>query len=259
MASRRSPAENATPSRDLREIADELRLPVRRQDGRETPIGTRALQTRSKLLEIATGMFAERGYLSTSLGDIAQAAGVSLATVYQYFSDRSDVVAALAGEGAVRMLSASIETWDPGTGRIGLRRAVRSLVAAFHDNRALLAILRVGSHTDPRLDELWRDLVGHHQARFASSLAVGIKADLIRADLAPEAVARALTLTIFEHCHDVFIFDPGPTQPGVDETTDVLTSLWADTIGLVEMTERRRQIAGPVRVARPGKADDRPR
>lgn len=247
MASRRSPSQPATASPDgavpeLRRVADELRLAVRRQDGKETPVGTRALQTRSKLLDIATGMFADRGYLATSLGDIAQAAGVSLATVYQYFSDRSDVVAALAGEGVARLLSASIETWDPGSGRLGLRRSVRSLVAAYHDNSALLSILRVGTHTDPRLDTLWRDLQGYFQSRFATSLAAGVKADLVRGDLAPDAVARALTLTLFEHCHDVFVFDPGPTPSTVDETTDVLTALWADTIGLVEMSERRRTL-----------------
>jgi AcrR family transcriptional regulator len=240
MPSRRTSDDIAPSSHDLMRVADGLRMPVRRQDGKETPIGSRALQTRSKLLEIATEMFAERGYLSTSLGDIAQTAGVSLATVYQYFSDRSDVVAALAGEGVVRLLGASIETWDPGSGRLGLRRAVRSVVAAFHDNRTLLTILRVGTHTDPRLDSLWRDLISLFEARFARSLAVGLKADLVRTDLAPDVMARAMTLALFEHCHDAFVFDPGPSAPGVDETADVLTALWADTIGLVEQADRRR-------------------
>jgi len=252
------PASNGAPTHDdLRAVAEGLRQAVRRQDGRESPIGARALQTRSRLLEIATTMFAERGYLATSLGDIAQQAGVSLATVYQYFSDRGDIAAALAGEGVVGLLGSSIETWDPSTGRLGLRRTVRSLVAAYHDNRVLLTILRVGSHTDPRLDALWRDLLGHFQDRFATSLSAAVKADLIRADLPADVLARAMTLTLFEHCHDAFVFDPGAVAPSVDETADVLTALWADSIGLVEMGERRGLLPpepAPSRPKRPRRA-----
>jgi hypothetical protein len=121
MPTRRTRRDSVPSEQRLRDTADRLRLAVRRQDGKETPIGRRAQQTRSKLLAIATEMFADRGYLATSLGDIAQAAGVSLATLYQYFSDRSDIVAALAGEAAVGLLGAPIEPWRPHTGRIGRR------------------------------------------------------------------------------------------------------------------------------------------
>src|SRR5688500_9022958 len=76
----------------------------RREGDTEVPLGRKAARTRLALLEAARTVFTEKGYSSTSVGDIATAAGVSLGAFYQYFRDRADVMAALVGEGAQRML-----------------------------------------------------------------------------------------------------------------------------------------------------------
>ncbi len=73
-------------------------------------------EMRKWLLEIATQLFAERGYVAASLRDLAEIAGVSAAAVYYHFAKKEDllreiifegledlsrqVVSALAGEGS---------------------------------------------------------------------------------------------------------------------------------------------------------------
>lgn len=47
-----------------------------------------AQQRRSQLLEVATGLFAERGFHATSMDDIAEAAGVTKPVVYQHFPSK---------------------------------------------------------------------------------------------------------------------------------------------------------------------------
>jgi AcrR family transcriptional regulator len=202
---------------------------VRRQDGKETPVGPRALKTRTKLLETAEALFAARGYLQVSLNDIAQQCDVSLGTVYQYFADRNDIVAALAGESALRMLDRGADSWEPATGRIGLRRAISALVTLYAENVQFFALWETASQVDERLATLRREFVGHFRRTFA------------RADIDPESMARAMSLMVSAYCYDVFIFDP-PTLPADPERViDDLTALWADAVGLRELRELRTE------------------
>jgi AcrR family transcriptional regulator len=43
---------------------------------------------RSRVIEVATKLFAERGYESTSVNDVAAEAGVSVGALYKYFPDK---------------------------------------------------------------------------------------------------------------------------------------------------------------------------
>lgn len=51
--------------------------------------------TRRAILEAAERLFGERGYVGTSVGEIAAAAGVALKTVYAAFGTKADVLRAL--------------------------------------------------------------------------------------------------------------------------------------------------------------------
>ncbi len=54
-------------------------------------LGDRALATRQRILESAVTVFGAQGYFATSMDDIAAAAGISRATVYQYFPDKGQI------------------------------------------------------------------------------------------------------------------------------------------------------------------------
>ncbi|WP_306364089.1 TetR/AcrR family transcriptional regulator [Nocardia sp. CC227C] len=64
---------------------------------RRRPTQERAKATREHILDTAARLFGERGIADTSTNRIAAEAGVSIGTLYRYFSDRSVIVEELLG------------------------------------------------------------------------------------------------------------------------------------------------------------------
>src|SRR3990172_1984457 len=71
-------------------------MPTRRK-----PVPTKAAPTsrgevtRTKLLEVAHGLFLENGFHGTSMRDIADAAGIAVGGIYNHFSDKEAIFAAV--------------------------------------------------------------------------------------------------------------------------------------------------------------------
>jgi AcrR family transcriptional regulator len=113
---------------------------VRREGDRELPLGPKARRTRAAILDTAARLFTEQGYQSTSVGDVAAAAGVSLGTVYQYFRDRSDLVAALLQTHVTRMLGQTDVQWRVSEGEAGLYRVLHNFVASYAERAAMARV-----------------------------------------------------------------------------------------------------------------------
>lgn len=56
------------------------------------PLRKRALQTKDHLVKTAKSLFLQRGYDATTIDDIADAAGVSRASFYTYFSSKTEIM-----------------------------------------------------------------------------------------------------------------------------------------------------------------------
>jgi AcrR family transcriptional regulator len=87
-------------------------MPATRIDRRELM----AAQTRRDILRTARRLFAERGYVATSVGDIAEAAGVAVQTIYARLGSKHGMLTALLDlideesgvrEGAAAVLAAT--------------------------------------------------------------------------------------------------------------------------------------------------------
>lgn len=61
----------------------------------EQPAPTRWVRKHEGILEAATTLFLRKGYLGTSMDDIAREAAVSKQTVYQHFADKEQLFAAI--------------------------------------------------------------------------------------------------------------------------------------------------------------------
>ena len=77
---------------------------------RKQPQQSRSRATVEFLLEAAAQVFGERGYLATTTNGIAERAGVSVGSLYQYFPSKDAILLALAllpplGEGKGGMWS----------------------------------------------------------------------------------------------------------------------------------------------------------
>ncbi len=60
------------------------------------PLSSKGRQTRQAIEEAARNLFAQRGFHGTTLADITAAAGKSTAAFYRYFTDKEDLLVALA-------------------------------------------------------------------------------------------------------------------------------------------------------------------
>ena len=197
----------------------------RREGDSEVPLGRKAARTRAALLEAAGRVFMDKGYASTSVGDIAAEAGVSLGAFYQYFRDRADVLAALVGEAAQRMLEDASQVWVPGEGREGVRRVLHAFVSHYRATSKFQRVWEEVTHVDGDLASLRRELVRTYTHAVETALTLGQEEGSVRADLDAAGAAVALTSMVDRTCYLRFVFDRQPGA-GVEPTVDVLTDIW---------------------------------
>jgi AcrR family transcriptional regulator len=78
-------------------VTDSTSSPTRRLTGE---------QRRQQLLTVAAALFAERGFSSTTMDDVAEAAGVTKPLLYQHFSSKKALYLELVDEVAHRIMTA---------------------------------------------------------------------------------------------------------------------------------------------------------
>jgi AcrR family transcriptional regulator len=112
-----------------------------------------AAERRSAILAAALGVLGDRGYHGTSLDEIARAAGVSKALIYEHFSSKRELHAALMQEhiGALfGRLQANAERG--GTGAERLRGGIDAFFCWVEDGREAFRVL-FRDIADPELAE----------------------------------------------------------------------------------------------------------
>lgn len=197
-----------------------------RRVGSSAPLGPKAIQTRQSLLEAAFRRFTAAGYAGTTVADIAEEAGVSLGTFYQYFADRKDVIAALAADAARVMLDGAEAAWPIEEGRAGVRKLIRAMVKVYALTAAMQAVWEEVTHVDRELAFLRRELNRAFTDSLRQSLERGRGAGLLRADMDPAGAALALSSMVDRTCYLQFVVDRPRTAHLVDHTTDLLTDIW---------------------------------
>lgn len=66
-----------------------------KKSGSEGILSSKAVATRAKILEAALDLFAEKGFASTTMREIAERSGCSLGLTYRYFGHKEELVLAL--------------------------------------------------------------------------------------------------------------------------------------------------------------------
>jgi AcrR family transcriptional regulator len=208
---------------------------VRRDGDRELPLGPKARRTRAAILDAAARLFTEHGYQATSVGDVAAGAGVSLGTVYQYFRDRSDLVAALLQVNVTRMLGQTDTAWRASEGRQGLYRVLYNFVSSYAEGAAMAGVWEEVCHIEEDLAQLRRTLTRVFTREVSREIRKAARAGLVRGDVDPNLAAVALAGMVDRYCFVTYVFDPPDgAPPGVEESARMLTELWASAIGLAE-------------------------
>lgn len=147
------------------------------------------IQTRQRLVEAATRLFAEKGLHGVTSHDVARAAGVAAGTFYLHFRDKTDVYRHIVFHAIEELVLRVQQAVAHSSGSVlGLRARAEAIVAFAEHQRDMVRIL---FSTDSEAASVEADAL--------SQLAGGLEARLRReqeegqfpADLDPAVCARA--------------------------------------------------------------------
>ena len=193
-------------------------------DAGERP-GRPAATTRAELEQVALELFAERGFVATTVDDIAAAAGIGRRTFFRYFASKNDVV---WGDFELGLLAlrAHLATMQPGRPLLDeLREAVLAFnrfdpgeVPWHRDRMALiLTVPSLQAHSTLRY-AAWRSVI----AEFAAARLGGSPADLLPQLVAHSCLGAALA------AYDQWLLRPDSDLPLLlDQAMRALSGSWA--------------------------------
>jgi AcrR family transcriptional regulator len=131
-------------------------MPAERARGaRRTPSQARSRALVERIVEAAARVFDERGYAAATTNHVAEGAGVSIGSLYQYFASKDELLVALAERHvdealpAVRAHVAEIEA-----ARLPLEVTLRALLAfalRLNDSSKLHAVLHAEAERTPAI------------------------------------------------------------------------------------------------------------
>ena len=157
----------------------------------------RGIATRTRLLEVARGLFARHGYAGVSRADIARRAGYGMSTVYHHFADKREILLALIDEWGLAMpvqrrAALDIRTALGGDVRRAAREFLRKSAKQLEGGPSFYRVILTESERDP---EVRRRYAAAQQALIgwiAEMTRLGQQTGIISADRRPEATALLL-------------------------------------------------------------------
>lgn len=160
----------------------------------------RDAQTRAEISTAAIALFAERGYGSTTMEDVATAAGVSRRTAYRYFSNKEDL---LFEQTRVWMevLDRAVDARQPGEStREMLRRAVldvaRHIEARPDETIAGWGVVATTPALQARYARTNREWLDRYVAVIAADVDAGDTAAVLRAAVIAGALVGGTDQTV---------------------------------------------------------------
>lgn len=148
---------------------------------------------REQLLEAAENVFARKGYAETTMGDIAEAAGVTRPTVYAYFSSKDDVLAGVAG--AVREHFLTLQEQSGSTPAETFELTLRQYLREFIKHYGVLVVIEHQALGDPSyerlLDEIHRRTNRRHEKFMVKLVESGVAAPHVDPRMIAELVTGA--------------------------------------------------------------------
>lgn len=144
-----------------------------RGDGQVRILGEQGERTRQRLLDAAKKVFRDRTYPDTRVDDITQEAGTSHGAFYLYFSNKAEVLEALAIGTAERMyvLADQLEGIERGeAGYEQLRRWMESFIDNYQENSPVVVAWMSARPQDERFDKLGREVLAKFAGRIAHTI-----------------------------------------------------------------------------------------
>lgn len=159
-----------------------------------TTRSTSKSRRRRDIVRAAVDTFAERGYFSARMHDVAERAGVADGTLYLYFKGKEDLLVTVLEEHADEFLALARrdlgQIADP---RERLRRVVERHLVSLGRDRALAQVFQIElRHSRRFLRRVARGRVAQYLHLLEEVIAAGAAAAVFRADVPPEVAARVV-------------------------------------------------------------------
>jgi AcrR family transcriptional regulator len=207
-----------------------------RTQPRKRPRQERSRLTVEAILDAAAHVFERHGYAAGTTNRIAQRAGISIGSLYQYYPNKDAVLVALVDrhldEGVAALgpvLEGLHREQPPPAG--GVRRLVEAMVALHRERPALHRVLFEEAPRPPALRRRLAALNGASTAGVAGYLrACG---DQLAPQRDPELAARMVVQIIETVTHDLVIRpeDGVSTETYISETVALLMGYLAPPVG----------------------------
>ena len=184
---------------------------------------------REMILARAAGLFAQRGYPSTSMNQVAEACGLSKATLYHYYRDKYTLLVSITDEHVSR-LAALVEEDEAQAlhGEARLRHFIQRIVAEYADAQDAHRVL---TEDVKFLEPADRERVLGKERKVVAGFAEAVAE--MRADAPGAPLSKPLTMLLFGMINWMFTWlKPGG---GLDHATmgPIVADLFIGGIGAV--------------------------
>lgn len=182
---------------------------------------TRRKELSQHFIDALEPLLVTRRYVDLSVEDITVAGGIARSTFYKYFTDRGELLCAMADEVLDQIFAEGRNWWDlPDSGGIAeLRKALVPPIEARIRHRAVLSAVTEGAATDDRLRQ--------RQVLLIETLSTDLAAHITRAqqgrsaspDIDPQPTAKWLLWTFDRALYELM------TPADEDETDRLLDAV----------------------------------
>ena len=149
---------------------------------------------RERILRAAVDVFAQTGYFSAKVSDVAKAAGVADGTIYLYFQGKEDLLLTIFREYMTHYLGRLQETLAGVSDLVAqLREAVTFHLTTAGSDRALAVVFQVELRQSLKfMSLLSQGGVGNYLGMLKQLIERGQVSGVFRRDLKPQVVANAI-------------------------------------------------------------------
>jgi AcrR family transcriptional regulator len=189
----------------------------------------RGLATRLRLLEAAEDLFTRRGFEGSSIGDVAERAGVGVGTVYHHFPDKRAILIQLIEDWGDRLEEQAaseqeLERFLGGDPREALGRWLRRSYERLREKPSLYIVALSVAGRDADVGARYRRIEELAIRRFGELIEFGQRRGLMRGGIHPRAAAFLVNKAIDVAATEVFvrrIADPNPDRV-VEELNEMI-------------------------------------
>jgi len=188
-------------------------------------------QTDEAFREAARLVFARDGYLNAKISDIAAAAGRSVASFYNYYDTKADLLIALAEEFHAEATSMAVLPWHAGLDpEEALREAVAGFWRTYAKRRGELIGIFQAAMVEGRFRDRWLELRGEAIGRIAGAVRAAQRHGYCPG-VDPVLTASALSAMLEHFCY-IWLGQGGEKDVPFDDqrALDSVATIWVKAI-----------------------------